>query len=101
MPKTKSIKNDGERLVKRHELARLLTGWAQSADIGMAQRFASMRDGLKAELKAEILDELKGDKPITVGYAPLEWRGEDDPLPQPGETAHGPQLLVSNDEGPE
>lgn len=48
---TKSIKSEADKLVTRGELAKLLSGFAQSADAIMALKVAQM--------KAEIVQEIQ------------------------------------------
>jgi len=61
MGKTRSIKGDGEKLVRRDELARMLTRFARAADASMSVKVETMKAEIIAELRKELLfDEVKG-----------------------------------------
>lgn len=54
MARTKSLKNDGEKLVRRDELERMLAKFARLADAAMTAKVAGMKVEIVAELRGEI-----------------------------------------------
>lgn len=69
MGKSRRMKDNGDRVVTRSELRKLLQDWARAADVAMTAKVAQM----KAEIREEVLNELLATAPkptisIQKGY---------------------------------